>query len=151
MHIGFGKALSVLVVAVIAAGFMLISPGAKASSSTASLGAVLTGDTEVPNPGDPDGRGTAVVKIDASRGQICYVLTVRRIETATLAHIHRGPEGVAGPVVVHFQPPTPKSGACLSGLDHELLQEIIDNPSEFYVNVHNPSFPSGAVRGQLED
>lgn len=151
MRIGLGKALSVFVVAVIAVGFLLISPGARAAKSTASLDAILTGAAEVPGPGDPDGKGTAVVKIDVNRGQICYVLSVRSIARATLAHIHRGTADVAGPVVVHFTPPTPKSAECLTGLDQELLQEIIDNPSGFYVNVHNPDFQPGAVRGQLED
>jgi hypothetical protein len=149
MRIGFGKALSVFVVAIIAAGFLFVSPGAKAASRTVALDAVLVGSEETPNPGDPDGRGSAVVLIKADQGELCYVLTVRRIETPHLAHIHRGAAGVAGPVVVHFTPPTPKSSDCLTGLDTELLHEIVDNPSGFYVNVHNPSFGSGAVRGQL--
>jgi hypothetical protein len=29
-------------------------------------------------------------------------------------------------------------------------QEILANPEDFYVNVHNAEHPSGAVRGQLE-
>ncbi|HUF02221.1 MAG TPA: CHRD domain-containing protein [Gaiellaceae bacterium] len=30
-----------------------------------------------------------------------------------------------------------------------LAQEILANPSEFYVNVHNADYPGGAIRGQL--
>jgi hypothetical protein len=149
MRIGFGKAFSVFVVAVVAAGFLFISPSATASPRTVALDAKLFGAEEVPIPGDPDGRGHAVVLIRADEGELCYVLTVRRIETAHLAHIHRGAAGIPGPVVVHFTPPTPKSSDCLTGLDTELLHEIVDNPAGFYVNVHNPSFGGGAVRGQL--
>jgi hypothetical protein len=148
MRIGFGKAFGIFVVAMMAAGFLLVSPGAEATPRTVALDATLTGAEETPNPGDPDGRGHAVIRVRLDKGQICYVLTVRRIETATAAHIHRGSAGVAGPVVAHLAPPTPKSSGCVDAAP-ELLQEIVDNPSGFYVNVHNPSFPGGAVRGQL--
>jgi hypothetical protein len=30
-----------------------------------------------------------------------------------------------------------------------LAQKIADNPSGYYVNVHNATFGAGAVRGQL--
>jgi len=30
-----------------------------------------------------------------------------------------------------------------------LAQDLIQNPSAYYVNVHNGPFPKGAVRGQL--
>ena len=34
----------------------------------------LTGAAEVPGPGDPDGRGTAVIRVDSESGEICYRL-----------------------------------------------------------------------------
>jgi hypothetical protein len=30
-----------------------------------------------------------------------------------------------------------------------IVQRILNNPDSFYVNVHNPEYPAGAVRGQL--
>jgi hypothetical protein len=34
--------------------------------------------------------------------------------------------------------------------DRQLLLDIIQNPQNYYVNVHSrPNFPGGAVRGQL--
>jgi hypothetical protein len=34
-------------------------------------------------------------------------------------------------------------------VSHELMAEILANPSAFYVNVHTTDYRAGAVRGQL--
>jgi hypothetical protein len=109
----------------------------------------LTGAAEVPGPGDPDGSGEAFLALNQGQGEICFQLAVSDIAPATAAHIHRGPEGVAGPVVVGLAPPTSGfSSGCVS-VDRDLVKEIRQNPSGFYVNVHNAPFPGGAIRGQL--
>jgi hypothetical protein len=111
----------------------------------------LTGDQEVPGPGDDDGAGFAglLVNVTADRARICYVLAVRDIAPATAAHIHRGPTGVAGPVVVPLDPPTRGFSANCARVEPALATEIIATPDQFYVNVHNADFPAGAIRGQL--
>lgn len=109
----------------------------------------LTGAEEAPGPGDPDGTGEVVMTLNHGQGEICFQLTVQNIAPATAAHIHRAPFGVAGPVVVGLAPPTSGfSSGCVS-VDRDLIKEIIQNPEDFYVNVHNTAFPAGAVRGQL--
>ncbi|MBC8646097.1 MAG: CHRD domain-containing protein [Thermoanaerobaculia bacterium] len=109
----------------------------------------LTGAEEAPGPGDPDGTGEVVMTLNHGQGEICFQLTVQNIAPATAAHIHRAPFGVAGPVVVGLAPPTSGfSSGCVS-VDRDLIKEIIQNPEDFYVNVHNAAFPAGAVRGQL--
>jgi hypothetical protein len=110
----------------------------------------LTGAAEVPGPGDPDGRGEAALTINPGQRKVCYRLTVEGIEPATLAHIHRGTADRSGPVVVTLQAPTSGSSAgCVEDLDRDLLQDIMKNPSGYYVNVHNATYPAGALRGQL--
>ncbi|SMC96820.1 CHRD domain-containing protein [Lentzea albidocapillata] len=107
----------------------------------------LTGAAEVPGPGDPDGRGHASVRV--KRDHVCATLVVKRIQAASAAHIHRGAAGTAGPVVVHLAAPADGSSSSCSQVGRTLAQEIARHPERFYVNVHNPDHPAGAVRGQL--
>jgi hypothetical protein len=113
------------------------------------LSTALTGAAEVPGPGDPDGAGTATITLNHGQGQVCFELTVANITTATAAHIHVAPVGVAGPVVVGLTPPVPESSAGCVGVDPDLVKAILQSPSAYYINVHNAEFPAGAVRGQL--
>jgi hypothetical protein len=84
---------------------------------------------------------------------------------ATAAHIHEAPPGVAGGVRIGL----PVSGASpiaiasgsasnvtYSGVDINTSQNglaavnaMLNNPNGFYFNVHTPTNPGGAVRGQL--
>ena len=109
----------------------------------------LTGAAERPGPGDPDGSGTATLRVNAGQGQVCYTINVANIDAATLAHIHRGAATAAGPVVVNFEAPADGSSEGCVTVARELAQELIRTPAAFYVNVHNAAFPAGAVRGQL--
>lgn len=105
----------------------------------------LSGFQEVPGPGDPDGTGTASLVIDPDALTIEWNIPVDNIDLPTTgAHIHVGPTGVAGPIVVDFN--NQLSGVDLSDPD---LAAIAVNPSDYYVNVHNTPYPAGAVRGQL--
>ena len=110
--------------------------------------ASLSGAEETPALGDPDGAGAAAVTIDPATGEICVDLRVSNIATAAAAHIHRGALGVSGPVVVALTAPNPTSSACAAALP-ALALEISTNPGGFYVNIHTPDFPAGAMRGQL--
>lgn len=127
----------------------LLATGAIAQDSNRTLTANLTGEAEVPGPGDSDGGGIARVKINLDTNQLCYDLRVRRIEPATMAHIHEGVGGEAGPVVQGLAAPTSGTSAACLTIARTLALEILANPEEYYVNVHNAAFPGGAVRGQL--
>jgi CHRD domain-containing protein len=113
------------------------------------LSTPLTGAEEFPGPGDPDGSGSATLRLNPGLEQICYNLTVSDIAPATSAHIHIGAAGTAGPVVVGLEPPTDGSSSGCASADRDLIKNILKNPSDYYVNVHNAVYPAGAVRGQL--
>lgn len=109
----------------------------------------LEGEVEV-TPGDPDGTGTATFRINPGQGQLCYSLRVRDIRPATAAHIHEAPAGQAGPVIVGLQAPTSgMSSGCVT-VSREQALEIIREPENYYVNVHNAEFPAGALRAQFD-
>jgi hypothetical protein len=113
------------------------------------LSTSLSGFEEVPGPGDPDGSGNGRFILNQGQGQICYQIFVNNIAPATAAHIHRGPRGVAGPVVVPLQAPTSGASNGCATVAADLIKEIRQNPEAFYVNVHNADYPSGAIRGQF--
>lgn len=113
--------------------------------------ATLNGASEVPGPGDPDGWGKARISIDDSANRICTDLEVRDIDAVTAAHIHRGAAGVAGPPVIELDPPDDVDSDDCDDASDLLVDEIRNNPSGFYVNVHTGAFPDGAIRGQIVD
>ena len=124
---------------------------------------VATGAGNRAIAGDPNGRGEVYVfGIDGSSTTLCYVLLVEKIEPAAAAHIHKASRGENGPVVVNLGAPFDGDAAdCLDEAEilpngnpafptGELVADILSNPGDYYVNVHNAEYPAGAIRGQLE-
>ena len=99
--------------------------------------------------GDPDGTGTAKLTFNPGKNQVCYELTVDKIAPANGAHIHSGIAGQSGPPVVTLTPPANGSSKECAPLEQEKIMDIIKNPGNYYVNVHNAEFPNGTLRGQL--
>ena len=85
--------------------------------------------------------------------QFCYTLEVEGLTApTTAAHIHVAPRKVAGPIVVPLVVPaetTFETSGCTTA-DAALLAAIAENPRDYYVNVHTPTYPGGEVRGQLK-
>jgi hypothetical protein len=145
------KYISLALVAILAVvGVMAYSGSALADDGGRPIFVEMDGSQEAPNPGDPDGTGTASFAFNPGQEEVCYELTVSNIVTATAAHIHRAPRGVAGPVVIPLAAPSSGTSSGCASAGRDLLLEIIQNPDAFYVNVHNSVYPGGAVRGQLD-
>ena len=151
-------AVSTVVAAIALAAPALADNGGRPLSTTLSGAEECTG-AGVCGVGDPDGTGTARLRINPGQEEVCFTISVTNIGAAgsnVRAHIHAAPAGSNGPIVVEFVEPAgplPASGVlegCATA-DRELLLDILANPEQYYVNVHSPDFPAGAIRGQLGD
>jgi hypothetical protein len=123
--------------------------GAQSTGAWTKFSAKLSGDNEV-GGGDPDGSGTAAVK---TRGtEVCYDLKWTGVDV-TMAHIHKGAAGTNGDVVVNFfaneSPLDANSKAGCVQAKAAVVKGLASNPANYYVNLHSPEFPKGAIRGQL--
>jgi hypothetical protein len=145
----FAALLLAAIVALAVAGPASAAKLGGADQGGRQLTTTLTGEQEVPVKGDLDGIGSATVTVNPGQGVLCYELSVSGIAPATAAHIHEAPVGVAGPVVKDLLPPTNGSSSDCIDVGRTLAKEILKNPADYYVNVHNADFPGGALRGQL--
>lgn len=117
----------------------------------AMLRVTLAADNEVPNAGDREMSGSGTVRLNASSGEVCPDLDIEKPEATAIraAHIHRGPAGENGPVVIPFESDADGvSDDCVTA-EAALVNEVLQSPDGFYVNVHTERYPDGAIRGQL--
>jgi len=120
----------------------------------------LSSAVEIPAPTDT-ATGTAALAINPGQQRVCFEITWDDVAGSVVAaHIHVGPTGAAGPVVVPLfltmQPSDGNgdgsaSGCVSSSLTRAELAAIVAKPSRYYINVHSSSNPLGAIRAQLSD
>jgi hypothetical protein len=143
------RASKFALLAVIAGAVVAVPGAAGGARAAATLRATMNGNVEVPK-GDPNGKGTARVTTSQSKGQVCYTVTLSNVGTVTSGHIHKGAKGAAGDVVVPlFDTATSQPKGCATGVKKSLIRDIEAHPGRYYINVHNATYPGGAVRGQL--
>jgi hypothetical protein len=132
---------------------LLVPAGAASAEAGRPFVTTLTGAAEVP-PADPDASGSASIVLNQGLGTVCFDLSWENIDgTVFAAHIHVGEVGVNGPIVVPLFAGTfggtDSVSGCVEDIDHDLIKDIRQDPSSYYVNVHSTTFPGGAIRGQL--
>jgi hypothetical protein len=113
--------------------------------------------------------GKATFDVNKDGTAIRYKVTASKIENAMMSHIHLGPPGMEGPVIVWLYPPGPPpktidgvfEGTLAEGtikaenLQGELkgkkLGALIEKmeAGETYANIHTKAKPGGEVRGQI--
>jgi hypothetical protein len=106
--------------------------------------ASFAGANEVP-ASTSTATGALALILNAERTAIRYDGAFTGV-IATAAHIHDGPAGTNGPVVL----PLTFSGATLSG-DQAVTADLITklNTAGLYANLHSAANPMGDVRGQI--
>jgi CHRD domain len=130
----------------LACGALLMSAGA-AFAAPQTLTATLSGSNEV-GGGDAGLSGTATVTVDPASGQVCAKVT-SKVQGAVAMHIHKGASGANGPVVVPLDPKTINGASACVSAKTDLAKAIAADPAGYYVNIHTPAKPAGALRGQL--
>lgn len=107
----------------------------------------LAGKNEVP-VGAPNGSGVAMISIQGKKAELCWKFSALKGVTSPLvAHIHQGPAGKSGLVVLPLGVRFSASGC--TGATSTLLATIEKAPGMYYVNIHNKEYPGGTVRAQL--
>jgi CHRD domain-containing protein len=127
-------------------------PNGSANATMCSLMAQLDGASEVP-PKATEAFGHTQIKIRNDATVEWRTAIVNDGQNFVAAHVHIGPVGLNGPVVV----PLPggfgedeqiKASGEVS-IAPTLAAAICATPSNYYVNYHSTLFPAGAIRGQL--
>ena len=128
------------------AGDLLI-PGVTPCPSGTQTGQGVKLDANLqPVQGAPSGSGTASLTIRIGLAQLCHTLTVSGLTNVTAAHIHLVSTGA---IVVPLTTPTTGTSSGCATVERSLLQQIVQNPAAYYVNVHTQTFPNGQVQGTL--
>lgn len=117
---------------------------------------------EIPGGGDREGYGFARLTLDEDQERACYFIGWRELRgQVTAADLHFGSRGHNGPHAIdffnneRFDGERDGSFGCVRVTNdrnvsaREKIRYIVDNPEDFYINVHTTKFESGAIRGQL--
>jgi len=128
----------------------LLSP-TKGGKGITTLNLNLLGVSEQPDPADPDGKGTATLRLRQGEGQVCYTLNVQNLGVSTGAAIYKGNADAVGLPYVTLGTPGSAGAAtgCAKVPARAIVTDLLENPSAYYLNIRTGEFTNGAIRGQL--
>lgn len=110
--------------------------------------ATLSGSNETPaNASTATGGGTFFLSPTTltTTLKLAHVITYSTTLTPTMAHLHKAPPGVAGPIAVPLPVSRPISGTLT--LTQAQAADLIQGL--YYVNIHSATFTQGEIRGQI--
>lgn len=115
----------------------------------------LDGD-QLEDGGDHDGRGVAGLDFDAEHERVCYYINWDRLDgDVTAFHLHRAPRHHDGDIWINFFNDEHYDGdhgavADCVHASRDQIDAVLDDPSDFYLNLHTTVHHMGALRGQLD-
>lgn len=120
-----------------------LAPAAQAAPATS---APVTLQAQLKPSGDANGSGSVTFTLDKAKKRVCATATWRKIQKPQAAHIHKQSDGS---IVVDLTGSVTGGKRCASGVSKRLIQKITDRPGRYYFNVHNATYPAGAIQGTL--
>ena len=95
-------------------------------------------------------QATATFTLTQATKELCYEVEFDAVPDSTIASIHKAPKGQNGPSVLALaiRKDTVLSKECVQ-VDPTVFDEIVVTPSNFYIQLNNPNWKKGAIRGQL--
>lgn len=132
--------------------------GALISTDASAGGRPLTADL---THGTSGGSGTAALELNQGQGTVCWDIDLTGVSPLPgSGHIHDvatngviltlfGGPANAAPATTPSTPTAYPASACVDGVSEELIKTIRQNPTDYYVNLHNQPFPAGVVSGVL--
>lgn len=136
--------------ALAAAGLTLVAAGSLATGPTeaapAHRAAAQRLEATLHPSGDPDGSGEAHLTLNKARRKVCASVTWQDIDTPNAAHIHRASDGA---IVVDLTGSVTGGSRCATGVSRPKIARILRHPGRYYFNVHNATYPAGAIQGTL--
>lgn len=134
-----------------------IEADAGASTSTTSSTAPTTSTSAPAAPSEPQslevtlsGSGSATATLTYDGDQLCVEGRTDDVGAVTAGHVHAGPGGETGPVVVDLGVQTdgdgPFRGCASVGAEGGV---VLVDPASYYVDLHTDAEPDGAVQARL--
>lgn len=120
--------------------------GAPTDASPAPRAAVQRLETTLRPSGDPDGSGEAHFTLNKARKKVCATVSWQNVQQPDAAHIHRVSDGS---IVVDLTGSVTGGSKCRTGVPKRVIRKLLAHPENFYFNVHNPTYPAGAIQGTL--
>lgn len=156
----------ILWICLLATGVTLLQSAPASAQAVVTMHTTLSGAEETPAAVLTGAVGTAVISVDAVNQELAVDMHVFNLPTgSTASHIHIGPKGLSGPVVIDFPIGTGRTGDFTlnfrvhDGAAFHARPEIGINTfadaiqaiagGNAYVNIHTSAFPGGEIRGQL--
>lgn len=112
--------------------------------TTTALSATINGAQQVP-ANSSAATGTFVGSYDSGNKLLTYKVTYQGV-TPSIAHIHIGAPGMAGPVAIPFANlASPITGTVTLTADQ--ADNLLSN--KMYVNMHSSAYANGEIRGDI--